>query len=75
MFFEESSNSKLWNQIDWSKINPPEPRKLENSTNTFNLDIPPIPKLNNPNIHYRCPKCYNFPLISFLNEEYISYNS
>ena len=25
-----------------------------------NLRIPPIPKLKDPCIHYRCPNCYNF---------------
>ena len=30
--------------------------------------IPPIPKLKNPNIHYRCPKCFNFPFIEFIDK-------
>ena len=30
---------------------------------------PPIQKLRNPNIHYRCPKCFNFPIIQFLNNK------
>ena len=42
--------------------------KLEYKDISLNYNIPPIPKLDYPNIHYRCPKCYNFPLIEFINE-------
>ena len=40
------------------------------------LDELPIPKLEDSNIHYRCPKCFNFPLIEFINknEEIIIYS-
>ena len=39
-----------------------------------NLRIPPIPKLKDPCIHYRCPNCYNFPYIEFMtNKEDITY--
>ena len=43
---------------------------------SFNLNIPPIPKLEKQNIHYRCSKCLNFPVINFFekNEEIISYS-
>ena len=30
---------------------------------SLNLNILPIINLNDPSIHYRCPKCYNFPII------------
>ena len=62
---EDLSKSRLWNQLDWSNIEPPNFRQLENSISTLNLTISPISRLKHPNIHYRCPKCYNFPLINF----------
>ena len=39
----------------------------------FNINIPPI--LEKQNIHYRCPKCFNFPVIDFIenNEEFVYY--
>ena len=37
------------------------------------LNLPPIPKLENNYTHYLCPKCYNFPLIKFLNGIRINY--
>ena len=41
---------------------------------SLNLNILPIINLNEPSIHYRCPKCYNFPIIEFKkNQEYVSY--
>ena len=42
---------------------------------TFGVNILPIPEQENPDIHYRCPKCFNFPKIEFIdkNEEIIIY--
>ena len=50
--------------------------KIEYKDISQDLGIPPIPKLEYPNIHYRCPKCFNFPLIEFINrnEEIIRYS-
>ena len=50
--------------------------KIEYKDISQDLGIPPIPKLEYPNIHYRCPKCFNFPLIEFINknEEIIIYS-
>lgn len=42
---------------------------------SLHLNIEPIKKLKEPSIHYRCPKCGNFPLIEFIkNHEDISYS-
>ena len=43
---------------------------------SFNINIPPIPKLKEKNIHHRCSNCLSFPVIDFFekNEEYISYS-
>ena len=48
---------------------------LEYEDISFGENIPPIPKLEETFIHYRCPKCFNFPLIEFIdkNEEIIIY--
>ena len=41
---------------------------------SFHLNILPIIKLKDPYLHYRCPKCYKFPIIEFKkNQEYVSY--
>ena len=50
--------------------------KLEFNEPNLSFDELPIPKLENSNIHYRCPKCFNFPLIEFIdkNEEIIIYS-
>ena len=50
--------------------------KLELNEPNLSFDELPIPKLENSNIHYRCPKCFNFPLIEFIdkNEEIIIYS-
>ena len=42
---------------------------------SFNLNDTPIPKLEDTNIHYRCPICFNFPLIEFIdkNEDIINH--
>ena len=63
----------MMSQLDFSNINASF-SKLENKETSLKWNIPPIPKLRNPNIHYRCPKCYNFPLIQFSsNQESIYY--
>ena len=48
---------------------------LQNIEPSFDESFLPIPELENPDIHYRCPKCFNFPLIEFIdnNEEIIIY--
>ena len=50
--------------------------KLEYNEPNMSIDELPIPKLDDPNIHYRCPRCFNFPLIDFIdkNEEIIIYS-
>ena len=50
--------------------------KLESFEPNISFDELPIPKLEDSNIHYRCPKCFNFPLIEFINknEEIIIYS-
>ena len=63
--------SKFW---EHSSYDLPNYSKNEDLDYSFNLKIPPIPKLKDPSIHYRCPKCYNFPFIEFKkNKEDISY--
>ena len=42
--------------------------KLESFEPNISLDELSIPKLEDSNIHYRCPKCFNFPLIEFINK-------
>ena len=42
--------------------------KLESFEPNISLDELPIPKLEDSNIHYRCTKCFNFPLIEFINK-------
>ena len=37
-------------------------RTLEHSDKSLGLSFPFIPKLTYPNIHYRCPKCFFFPI-------------
>ena len=64
-----NENSKLWNQSFWSKNEPPTYTSKDNFKEPFNLSVLPIPKLKNPNIHYICPKCFNFPFIQFLNNK------
>lgn len=74
MEVKSKESSKLWDQSFWSKQEPPSFTKLGDLNNPLDLSILPIPKLKNPNIHYRCPKCYNFPFIQFLkNKEDIIY--
>ena len=56
--------------LNFSKI------EERNTSNFFDVSFPPIPPLKNQSIHYRCPQCFNFPLIKFFkdNEEIISYS-
>ena len=46
---------------------------LEFSNITLDISTPPIPKLKYPHIHYRCPKCYKFPLIEFVDKKFVKY--
>ena len=50
--------------------------KLELNEPNLSFDELPIPELENSDIHYICPKCFNFPLIEFIdkNEEKIIYS-
>ena len=41
--------------------------------NSFGLNFNYMPKLTYSNIHYRCPKCYNFPMINIVDRENIIY--
>ena len=36
------------------------------SEEPINTNLAPILKLEDKNIHYRCPNCYNFPVIDFI---------
>ena len=49
-------------------------KKLEYSSEApIITNISPILKLEDKTIHYRCPRCFNFPKIDFIkdNEEFI----
>ena len=60
--------------LDLSDINTLSYSSIEHDNESLNISIPPIPQLDNPDIHYLCPKCHNFPLIEFkTDEEYIKY--
>ena len=48
-------------------------KKLSYSNISLGLSFSYIANLKCPYIHYRCPKCYNFPLIRFLDREKIAY--
>lgn len=65
---ENTEISKLMNQLDFSNIDSSF-NKLEVLDISLKWNIPPIQKLKNQNIHYRCPECHNFPLIQFLNNQ------
>ena len=65
---ENTEISKLMNQLDFSNIDASF-NKLEVLDISLKWNIPPIQKLKNQNIHYRCPECHNFPLIQFLNNQ------
>ena len=63
----------MMDQLDFSSFDASF-NKLERLDTSLKWNIPLIPKLRNPNLHYRCPKCHNFPLIQFLsNQESIFY--
>ena len=59
---------RLMNQLNWSDIEV-HYTKQKRVESTLEWDVPPIPKLKNPNIHYLCPKCHNFPFIRFLSNK------
>jgi len=66
-----TSGLKFYEQPSYDRPNNINSNNLDNK---FTSKIPPIPKLRDPNIHYRCPKCFNFPYIVFMaNKEDISY--
>ena len=48
---------------------------IEHNDVSLDISVPPIPQLDDPDYHYLCPKCHNFPLIEFLSEEkeYVKY--
>ena len=69
---DESSNS-LKKFLDSSTISSKSFKILTNEKKPININIPPIMELEVPNIHYRCPKCFNFPIIEFFNENFIEY--
>ena len=48
-------------------------QRLGDSNKSLGLSLSFIQNSKSPDIHYRCPKCYNFPLIKFLNKDIISY--
>ena len=58
---------------DFSSIEDTTLKTLQYSDISLGPSFSYIPKLTYPNIHYRCPKCYNFPLIQFLDRENINY--
>ena len=68
----DNSNDECYrvmiDKTDFSDINASF-TKLEYLNNSLKWSNPPIQKLRNPNIHYRCPKCFNFPIIQFLNNQ------
>ena len=68
----DNSNDECYrvmiDKTDFSDINASF-TKLEYLNNSLKWSNPPIQKLRNPNIHYRCPKCFNFPIIQFLNNK------
>ena len=68
----DNSNDECYrvmiDKTDFSNINASF-TKLEYLNNSLKWSNPPIQKLRNPNIHYRCPKCFNFPIIQFLNNQ------
>ena len=51
-------------------------QNLQVTLPSFGVNILPIPELENEDIHYKCPKCFNFPLIEFIdkNEEMVIYS-
>ena len=60
--------------IDYSYTESLSYSSIEHNNSSLNISIPPIPQLDNPDIHYLCPRCHNFPLIEFkADEEYIKY--
>ena len=66
-----TSGLKFYEQPSYDRPNNINSNNLDNK---FTSKIPPIPKLRDPNIHYRCPNCFNFPYIVFMaNKEDISY--
>ena len=66
-------NSYFWEHPSYYALS--SDNKEENLDSAFNLNILPIINLKDPSIHYRCPKCGNFPFIEFkTNQEDISYS-
>jgi len=66
-------NSNFWEHPSYYA--PSSYSKLENLDSVFDLNILPIINLKDPSIHYRCPKCENFPFIAFKkNQEDILYS-
>ena len=61
--------------LDLPDINTLSYSSIEHDNESLNISIPPIPQLDNPDIHYLCPKCHKFPLIEYIQkgEEYIKY--
>ena len=62
------SNSKFYEHSSYGG------QSISEEDCSLNLNILPIIYLKDPNSHYRCPKCFNFPIIEFeKNQEDISY--
>ena len=71
MLNTSKDNSKFYEHPSYDH---PNYSNNDNLDYSLNLKFPLIPKLKDPNIHYRCPKCYYFPYIEFItNQEDITY--
>ena len=65
-------SSKFYNHSSYGSLSFSNEKNFNSS---FHLKMTQIIKLEDPRIHYRCPKCGNFPLIEFKkNQEDISYS-
>ena len=72
---KEREDFKSTKQSDWSYYEQNLSFcQLKNDDISLEWNEPTISKISDPNIHYRCPKCFNFPKIHFLsNKESIYY--